>query len=84
MGYNTSGGAVTASASGNAGDVALGLSYAGGSTTVTAGLLGLSISASEGGASSISWSSSLGGGMSFGASYSTASSTIAGTLSYSF
>ena len=84
VGYNTSGGAVTASASGNAGDVGLSLSYAGGATTVSASLLGLSISASEGGASSISWSSDLGGGMSFGASYSTADSTIAGTLSYSF
>ena len=83
-GYNTSTGKTSASVGGSAGDVSLGLSYDGSSTSISAGLLGLSVSAASGGAATVSWSSSLGGGMSFGASYGTASSTLKGTLSYSF
>ena len=82
--YNTATGKTGASVGGNAGDVSLGLSYDGSSTSISAGLLGLSVSAASGGAATVSWSSSLGGGMSFGASYGTASSTLKGTLSYSF
>ena len=74
----TSGGDVTASASGNAGDVGLSLAWDGSTTTASASALGLSISS----AGTISWSSALGGGMSFGASY--ADETVSGTLSYSF
>ncbi len=77
-GYNTGTNAVTASASGNAGDVSIGLAYDGSSTTATLGLLGLSVTS----AGAVSWSSDLGGGMGFSASY--ADSTITGTLKYSF
>ena len=77
-GYNTGTNKVTASASGNAGDVSIGLAYNGSSTTATLGLLGLSVTS----AGAVSWSSDLGGGMGFSAAY--ADSTITGTLKYSF
>jgi len=84
VGYNTGTGATSASVGGSAGDVSLSLAYNGTSTSITAGLLGLSVSAASGGAATVSWSSTLGGGMSFGASYGTASSALKGTLTYSF
>ena len=83
-GYDTGTGKTSASVGGSAGDVSLSLAYDGSSTSITAGLLGLSVSAASGGAATVKWSSDLGGGMKFGASYGTASSTLAGTLSYSF
>ena len=76
-GYNTNG-TVTASASGNAGDVGISLAYNGSATTASVSLLGLSVTS----AGAISWSSDLGGGMSFAAKY--AASTVSGTLTYSF